>query len=337
MRPRRTAITWRSLALLLLSLVAYSCGYVGDPLPPALNIPTRVNDLKAHQRGDRILVSFTVPSVTTEGLALKLGQIELRAGSSQGQPFDWDAWLAQAHQLDTAGLNPGPAQVETSAREWAGKEVFLRVRVFSRQGRDSGWSDFAILRVLPPLNRSSRPVAEAVREGVRLTWQVPGAPAGVAYRIYRRSAAQESASVIGTSGAPEFLDTSAEFGKAYEYTVQAAVTSGQSEAESEISESVSFTPVDRFPPAVPAGLSVLAGTGTVELVWERNQETDLRGYRIYRAAGDGPMQSTSELIDVPSYSDGKIESGKRYRYAVTAVDQLGNESAPSSTVEITVP
>jgi hypothetical protein len=58
-------------------------------------------------------VSFTVPSLTTEGLTLKLGQIELRAGSSQGQPFDWDAWMAQAQQLDTAGLKPGPAQVET--------------------------------------------------------------------------------------------------------------------------------------------------------------------------------------------------------------------------------
>jgi fibronectin type 3 domain-containing protein len=211
------------------------------------------------------------------------------------------------------------------------------VRVFSRQGRDSGWSDFAILRALPPIDRPSRPVAEAVREGVHLTWQVPGAPAGVVYRVLRRSAGQESSSVIGTSGAPEYLDSSAEFGKAYEYAVQAAVKSGQSEAESEISEPVSFTPVDRFPPAVPAGLSVLAGTGTVELVWERNQETDLRGYRIYRAAGDGPMQSTGELIEVPSYSDAKIESGKHYRYAVTAIDQLGNESAPSIAVEITVP
>jgi fibronectin type 3 domain-containing protein len=179
-------------------------------------------------------------------------------------------------------------------------------------------------------------VAEAVREGVRLTWQVPGAPAGVAYRIYRRSAAQESASVIGTSGAAEFFDISTEFGKAYEYTVQAAVKSGQSEAESEISESVSFTPVDRFPPAVPAGLSVLAGTGTVELVWRGIRDRPARLPHLPRS-GDGPMQSTGELIEVPSYSDSKIESGKRYRYAVTAVDQLGNESAPSSTVEITVP
>lgn len=322
---------------LVLTLVLSSCGYVGDPLPPALNIPVQVKDLKALQRGDKVLVLFTVPSLTTEGLALKLGRIELRAGASLGAPFDWDAWLAASRQLDTEKLTAGPALVEMPAREWTGNELLFRVRVFSKQGRDGGWSDFAVLRVLPPLGRPSRPVAEAVREGVRLTWRGLGTAAGMSYRVYRRMTGQQSSTVIGSAEGTDYLDTLAEFGKTYEYAIQAVMKSGQSEAESELSETVEITPADRFPPATPAGVSILAGTGTVELVWERNQESDLRGYRVYRADGESPMRNLSDLAEVPSFSDAKIESGKHYRYAVTAVDQLGNESAPSAAVEITVP
>ena len=52
---------------LILALLVTGCGYVGDPLPPALNIPVPVADLNAVQRGDQIIIQFTVPQMTTEG------------------------------------------------------------------------------------------------------------------------------------------------------------------------------------------------------------------------------------------------------------------------------
>jgi len=35
------------------------CGYIGEPLPPALNIPSRVTDLRAVEFGDKILAEWT--------------------------------------------------------------------------------------------------------------------------------------------------------------------------------------------------------------------------------------------------------------------------------------
>ena len=46
------------------------CAYVGDPKPPTLDIPQRVTDLRATEYGAKILVGFTLPPLTTEGLGL---------------------------------------------------------------------------------------------------------------------------------------------------------------------------------------------------------------------------------------------------------------------------
>ncbi len=94
-------------------------------------------------------------------------------------------------------------------------------------------------------------------------------------------------------------------------------------------------PVDTFAPAVPAGLTVLSGVSSVELAWERNLDKDLRGYQVYRATGDGPMERIASLVESPAYSDKAVESGKSYHYAVSAVDQAGNESARPEPVTIT--
>jgi fibronectin type 3 domain-containing protein len=38
-------------------------------------------------------------------------------------------------------------------------------------------------------------------------------------------------------------------------------------------------------------------------------------------------------VDTPTYSDRNIEHGKTYRYEVTAIDRLGNESPHSAPTE----
>ena len=137
--------------------------------------------------------------------------------------------------------------------------------------------------------------------------------------------------------ANQWLDPATEYGERYRYIVQAVQKAGVSEAESEPSEAAEVTPVDIFPPAVPIGLNAIAGTQNIELVWDRNTEPDMAGYRLYRSAGDGKLEKIADIAETPSYSDRKVESGKHYRYAVTAVDRAGNESKQSEPAEITAP
>ncbi len=106
---------------------------------------------------------------------------------------------------------------------------------------------------------------------------------------------------------------------------------------SEIAGPVSVTPKDIFPPAVPTGLTASIGIGSIEMAWERNTEPDFKEYRISRAEGSGAFVQIAAGLEAPTYSDRNVESGKHYRYRITAVDQSGNASEPSNPVEATAP
>ena len=88
---------------------------------------------------------------------------------------------------------------------------------------------------------------------------------------------------------------------------------------------------------MPAGLNAATAPNSIEISWEGNTEPDLAGYRVYRSTGAGPFEKIGELVAIPSYSDRDIEHGKTYRYAVSAIDKSGNESAQSGPVEAMVP
>jgi hypothetical protein len=320
-------------ALAVAALITTGCGYTGDPLPPLANVPTRVSDLAAVQRGARIMVQFTAPQRTTEGVAIKTPlKLDLRIGTAQPS-FNQDVWAAHATQVPVGPVNEGVARYEIPSAEWTNKEAILAVRVSGVKGKTLGWSNFVVLPVVAPPQRPAEVHAEATAEGVRLTWRARGD----SFRIYRRTGGDHFAPAANVQQ-PPWSDPDTEFGKHYVYQVQTIVKlPDNKEAESDPSDEIGITPEDRFPPAVPAGLSAATAPNSIELSWERNAEPDLAGYRVYRSTGGGSFDKISDLLQVPSYSDRNVEHGKTYRYAVSAIDKAGNESARAGPVEATLP
>jgi fibronectin type 3 domain-containing protein len=53
--------------------------------------------------------------------------------------------------------------------------------------------------------------------------------------------------------------------------------------------------------------------------------------------GDGPFERLPDTQELPTYSDRKVESGKAYRYAVSAIKRNGFESPMSGPVEASPP
>jgi hypothetical protein len=314
-------------------LLLSACGYIGEPLYPLLNIPSRVTDLAAVQRGSAIIFQFTLPLLTTEGKQARIGQVEVRIGESRQGAFDTNEWVARSKRIDVAFDNQKHILNETPAAPWVGKEVVLAVRVSGVNKRDAGWSNLGIVNVVAALAAPSGVEASAVAEGVLVRWLGPVGR----YRVFRRADPDQAVSLMTTVEGNQWLDTTTEYGKPYHYIVQAVQKTGSGEVESEVSPEATVTPDDKFPPAVPKGLNAIAAAENIELVWERDTEPDLAGYRLYRAVGDGNLEKIADIQDAPSYSDRKLESGKRYRYAVSAVDRSGNESKLSEPVEITAP
>ena len=307
-----------------------SCAYIGEPAPPTLGIPLRIIDLTATERVDVLAIGFTILATTTDEAPLrKVSAVELRIAPPGPQ------WENQGRLIDTNVSEPGPVHLDVPVSEWVGREILVRVRVAGKHGRFGDWSNSVRMKVVPPFRQ---PVlkAEATAKGVRLTWTPEPVP-GAEYRVMKRGPADQKPLVIATAKTPEYTDALAEFDKHYEYSVQSVLQSGDSEVESDPSESASLTPADTFPPSAPAGISAISGISSIDLTWSPNPEPDLRGYYVYRAVGDGPFVKLGELVQTPADSDHAVENGKRYRYAVSAVDQRGNESARSAPVEAVAP
>ena len=105
--------------------------------------------------------------------------------------------------------------------------------------------------------------------------------------------------------------------------------------ESAASPPACVTPHDIFPPAAPAGLSLLLLDGAIELVWDASAEPDLAGYTVLR--GDAPGDTLRPLTPSPiretTFRDTTVRPGAHYTYAIVAVDRTGNASPPSTRVE----
>src|SRR5215470_12848024 len=62
------------LPLLLPALMA-SCGSPGVPLPPSLELARPITDLRAFRKGDRVYLTWTIPTQTTERQNLRHGGV----------------------------------------------------------------------------------------------------------------------------------------------------------------------------------------------------------------------------------------------------------------------
>ena len=320
-----------ALGAQFLFLLLSGCGYIGNILPPALDIPSRVVDLRAAEDGNRVLVEFTIPPLTTEGLPLKsLRNVELFAGPPN-TPFNTDTWAATAKRFEVPADTPGPAAFDQiPVSDWVGQSIALAVRATGPKGKVSEWSNVVPLVIGSPLATPTALKADNTQDGVRLTWS----GSGPKYRVFR-SSGDEQPAPIGETEQPDYLDTSAQYGTAYRYIVMAFEGDTR---RSVVSQTASITPIDTFAPAVPSGVTAATGVNAIELAWVRNTEADFRGYNVYRAEGDGQFAKiTPALIDTPNFSDTKVEPGKTYRYQITAVDLIGNESARSEAVSAALP
>lgn len=314
-----------------------ACGYVGPVVPPSPELPTSVADLSVVERGDQIHIAFSTPVRTTDNLPItRFSEIDLRVGPAP-QPFDFDRWSAAAQRVPLQPPEPSehddprPHAMEHTlpVAPWVGQRIAIAVRTaIKRKGHYSPWSNIVRLEIIPPLEVPSIKL-ESTAQGVNITWPPEGE--GVHFEVYRQGPADKEPVQIGTAEHNDFIDNTAQYDTRYQYSVTAA----KGPAESLPSKSAEITPVDIFPPSVPASITALATPVSIEVSWQRSPEPDLKGYYLYRSVNGSAFERVGDLVTLPTYSDHQVERGKTYRYEVSAIDQKNNESAKSSAAEVT--
>jgi hypothetical protein len=344
------------------------CAAIGPPRPPSLELPKPPTDLRASRKGDNVVLTWSVPALTTDHQAVRsFGPTRICRGR--------EAALAQC---GTAVGEAAPAKIESKSRsgqkvstsytdilfsagmqpEMSGFASYA-VEVLNANGRGAGLSN----QVRVPLAGTLPPPpdfrAQVTGQGVVLNWRetlvgfANPNPVSYLYRVYRRTEGGKAnlvgeVPVLGELNL-SLTDTSIEWEQTYYYhveavTVLAADASDRKkiEIEGEDSAEVKVFAHDVFPPAVPADVqAVFSGPGqqpAIDLVWAPVADMDLAGYNVYRhETGGTPVKLNLEPVRTPAYRDTSVAAGKSYLYAVSAVDVRGNESARSEEAGETVP
>ena len=358
--PRRSAGLVLGVVLALLGLWAAACGSVGEPRPPLLNIPERSQDLGAVQAPEGIVLEWTWPETTTEGMPLKdLESFFVHAMElSSNAPPNHDVFELNSRRvatLATAGLaktpsvgssdneaqdqGPGPGQKTRHVLEVSnitGKTLAFGVRGESSRGRSIGFSNLTVIEVVTPPGPPNPPKLTVESDAVVVTWAA--ADNADFYRILRSPSEPQEFEPIGDSDTLSFRDKAFEWNRRYLYRVQSLARSATGEALGPLSEPAPLFTADTFPPAAPLRLQAIPVPGSVELSWQPSPEADLAGYRILRARDDASLSTLpTGLLATLSHNDATVQSGQTYRYAVRAIDQDGNASPPSAEVTVTLP
>jgi len=346
-------------AAMLAALLA-GCGTPGAPQPPSLNLPDPVTNLTAVRTGDHVALTWTMPRRNTDKLLLK-GDLDVSVCRKEGAGA-----CAPAGHL-TAAPEKQATFVETLGPTLSTGEprvLHYFVELKNAKGRSAGLSNGAAVLAGEAPGAVQGFSAEVRKAGVVLHWTADNEIAAV--RLQRSllnpppakpksgplGAAPEPAElnllVAGGSQSGGAVDKSVHFGDVYEYRAQRVTrveTEGQTlELDGALTDPVRVDAKDVFPPATPRELAAVAsiaadGTPAIDLSWQPDTEPDLAGYIVYRREGDGPWQRISPAQPVvgPGFHDAQVQTGHTYRYAVSAIDQGGHESAWSAETEETVP
>jgi hypothetical protein len=338
------------------------CAAPRPPLPPALQLPRPVKDLRAVRKADKVYLTWTIPTRILDGQSVRhpgITRICRRVGAEvkecgtpagvtlppmlTGNSPALEGKLT-ANYVDTLG----PPLLDPS------KEIFYAVEVLNESQRSAGLSNVVQVPAAGTLAAPADFAAQLTADGVVLQWArvaplSAAEPAGSLLRIYRRQEGAKTEAVAAELplDVTRFVDHGFEWQKTsyYRATVVTLVPrEGKTEAQVEGDDTpiVKVFADDVFPPAVPSGLqAVFSGVGQqpfVDLIWAPDVETDLAGYNLFRhEEGAGPVKINTELVKTPAYRDNAVHSGAKYFYSVSAVDLRGNESGRSEEASEQVP
>jgi len=369
--PARKASCRRRLLTLVLLLPAIvfivNCGKRRPPLPPIERVQQRTELLSGVQQGNQVILSWPAPRRNAPDESVQsIRRIDVyRLAEKPRAPlglteeeFATRSTLIGSVTYDEI-KNATDVLTYTDTLELAGEPTRLRyaVRYVNASGQRAAFSNFLLLE---PAARIAQPptiiatAKEVGENGITISWQPPAAnidgstPVNLlGYNVYRVSESEDlsgqtpvnDALVSGT----QYQDKNFKFGDSYRYVVRAvSLGTGGAQVESLNSNSITVSPRDTFPPSAPASITVAAAPGRLSIFFPANPEGDIAGYNIYRSTDpdlpkDKWTKLNSTLLTRTTFQDEKVESGKRYYYYLTAVDQAGNVSPPSEVVSETVP
>jgi hypothetical protein len=362
-RPGRAAL--HVIALLIALLPSVSCGKKGPPLPPLVRLPAAPPDAVASRRGSTVEFQFAVPQANTDG-STPADVTRVDVYGLTGEGLSGDDIVRRGARVGTVLVNPPPdpdedpdavkppdpeappkrgidqgeigrVAEEIAALSASGARSYVGVGV-NKAGRRGPTSPPSTIPLGPAPPAPAAPAITYSETAVDVGWaaQASTDPATTtAIHVYEAGTAPRRLSDKPLPE-PPFQDTRIEWGAERCYQLRTVQTANNLTMESEASEPACVTLKDTFPPAAPTGLTAVAASGTVSLIWNASPAKDVAGYLVLKAVAPDvtPVPVTPTPVTETTFRD-TAPSGVRVVYAVQAVDQAGNVSPMSDRIEET--
>jgi len=189
--------------------------------------------------------------------------------------------------------------------------------------------------VIPPSTPTGLTVTAASCSQINLSWTASTDTGGSglkSYQLYRNNVFLREVVAPTTS----FSDSGLTASTAYSYAVQAVDNAGNASLSASASAT---TPAcaDVTAPSTPTSLTVAAAScSQINLSWGGSTDntggSGLKGYNVYR---NGTFLKL--VTGATSTSDGSVAASTSYSYAVSAVDNAGNQSPQTAATSATTP
>jgi predicted phage tail protein len=356
------------VSICLIAIVAVAgCGKRRPPLPPVERVQQRTESLSGVQQGNQIILSWPAPRRNAPNSSVQsIRRIDVyRLAEKPGarSPLTEEEFAARSTLIGSVTsdqiMNAGETLTYTDKLELAGEPARLRyaLRYVNASGQRAAFSNFLAIEpaariALPPtLLTTGKEISE---DAITISWQPPATNIDgsipinlLGYNVYRTDESQSETSEAPINSAlvsgTQYIDRNFKFGDSYRYIVRSVSLGTEgAQVESLNSNAITVAPRDIFPPSPPDKLTIAASFGRLSIFFPANPEPDIAGYNIYRSTDPNlPKESwiklNPALLTATTFQDEKVESGKKYYYYLTAVDQAGNVSRPSEVVSETVP
>jgi predicted phage tail protein len=372
---QRSPVLWRfasdvrpiivPITLLMAGFLLTGCGKRRPPLPPVEGVQQRTELLSGLQRGNQVILSWPAPLRNAPNSSVQsIRRVDVyRLAEKPTAPLALteEEFGARSTLIGSVTYDEIKKAKDTltyiDTLELAGQPTRLRyaIRYVNASGQRAAFSNFLLIE---PAARIAKPPTLAsigyTETAITITWQPPAAnidestPVNLlGYNVYRMDESQTDVGQTPISKAlvsgTQFEDKEFKFGANYRYVVRSVSLGTEgAQVESLNSNVLSVSPRDIFPPSAPSALTIAAAPGRLSIFFPANPERDVAGYNLYRSTDpdlpkDQWTKLNSSLLTRTTFQDENVESGKKYYYYLTAVDQTGNVSPPSEVVSETVP
>lgn len=278
------------------SVAALACGHKASPFPPPLEIPARVTDLTAQQRGASVILRFSYPQMTVAGeLLAELDRIEVWAVRKPvNPPLDEtdeaeESESSASEEGEPAGESDEPSSESDDAEEAA-----------DLAEEDDGDSDE------PELSLEEQTAIDQLEFDASA-------------QLLQSADTEEIERALDGS----YVVLSVEFSEisheewSHTFAVRSVAPVEEFSAYSNLA-----TLVQRIPPAEPTDFQLTGEARGIRLAWSLPEPAE--ALRVYRRSSQSRVYGdaiTTLDEEAEEHLDTTAEFGERYIYAVTAVGQ----------------